>query len=154
MSISKELYQQLILDHNRSPRNFGKPEKYTHYSEGYNALCGDHYWVYLTLENDELIKEIKFSGEGCAISKASASMMSELCLNKTKAEVLNLFDIFKKLVKEGSLSEAESQQMRKLMIFKNIFQYPSRVKCAILAWYTIVSALEKNQQTTSEGVDI
>ena len=95
MSISKSLYQQLILDHNRSPRNYGKLVNPTHFSEGYNALCGDRFLVYLNLDpQKKVIDDIKFSGEGCAISKASASIMSEIFLKKSVSEAKELFVLF------------------------------------------------------------
>ncbi len=153
--MNQNLYQQLILDHNRSPRNYGKIENPSHFSEGYNALCGDYFLVYLTLdEKNQTVKEIKFSGDGCAISKASASMMSELIINKKLPEIKNYFAIFKRLVKGEKLISEEEEVMSKLIIFANIHKYPSRVKCAILAWYTVIAALENKDKTSSENEEI
>ncbi len=153
--INQNLYQQLILDHNRSPRNYGKLDNPTHFSEGYNALCGDHFLIYLNLDSSgRIVEEIKFSGEGCAISKASASMMSEIFTKKSIDEVRELFDLFKRLVKGQPISQAEEKKISKLIIFANIHKYPSRIKCAILAWHAVAAALDNKKQTSSENVEI
>ncbi len=138
-----ELYQEFILEHNRSPRNFGKIEN-THFSEGYNPLCGDHYTVYLRIKDDK-IEEISFEGKGCAISKASASMMTEILEGKTVEESLELFSKFYKLV-EGEKVE----NIGSLEILKGVSKYPSRVKCATLAWHAMKSAINNKEVATTE----
>lgn len=138
-----ELYQEFILEHNRSPKNFGKIE-YTHFSEGYNPLCGDHYHVYINLNNN-LIEDISFEGKGCAISKASASMMTDILKGKNVEEAFNLFNKFYKLI-EGEQVEG----IGNLEILKGVSKYPSRVKCAILAWYAMKSALNNKEIATTE----
>ena len=140
MSALRELYQEVILDHNKSPRNFRTMEHPTKKIEGYNPLCGDHYTVYLALENDT-ITDISFEGNGCAISKASASVMSSLVKGKTKSEAEKLFASFHKLVTGGLTGEAEVEELGKLAAFSGVSEFPARVKCASLPWHTLHAAL-------------
>jgi nitrogen fixation protein NifU and related proteins len=135
-----ELYQQIILDHNRSPRNFRPMADATCALEGYNPLCGDHYTVYLKLDG-ETITDISFDGAGCAISKASASVMSQLVKGKTRQEAERLFGIFHDLV-TGKVDAADRlADLGKLAAFAGVCEFPARVKCASLAWHTMHSAL-------------
>jgi len=149
MDTQLELYQQVILEHNRKPRNFGKLERASHQSEGYNPICGDHFWVYLQLSAEGRVEKLTFEGSGCAISKASASMMTEALQGKTDAEALALCDQFHHLVK----GEAVTVPMGKLVVFANIWKYPARVKCAALAWHAVQGALYKETCITTETED-
>lgn len=143
------LYTDLILDHNKSPRNYKKLENYNHKAEGFNPLCGDHYNLYLKLE-DDVIKDITFEGSGCAISKASASMMTSALKGKTKAEAEELFKKFHKLVTSKIGEEQQTGGLGKLEVFSGVRDYPVRVKCASLAWHTLKAALNDEQKVTTE----
>lgn len=143
-----ELYQQTILEHNRSPRNFKKLEGATHVAEGYNPLCGDHLWIYMKVNAEGVIETVTFEGNGCAISKASASMMTTALKGKTTAEAKVIFDEFHKLVIGQLKPDSQPNHLDKLTVFSGIWQYPSRVKCAILSWHTMNGAIE-NQKTIS-----
>src|SRR3989338_5635340 len=132
----QQLYQQMILDHNKHPKNFGDLKYATHQADGFNPLCGDHYLLKLIL-NDATISDIAFTGQGCAISKASASILTTLAKGKTKKEALALFADFKQLL-QGQTGEKFPQEF---MVFKGVAQFPARVKCASLAWHTLKAAL-------------
>ena len=151
MNLSDDLYQQLILEHNRKPRNFCKMVDPTHKAEGFNPLCGDHFWVYFKVNQDsKCIEQVSFHGSGCAISKASASMMTSLLLGRTVSEAHELFYMFMRLLK-GELSELEKQKLSKLGVFEGVRRYPSRVKCANLAWHAMHCALcEHREPVTTE----
>ena len=143
-----ELYQEVILDHSRSPRNFRKLEGANRQEEGYNPLCGDKVQVYLLLEND-VIRDISFVGSGCAISKASASIMTASLKGKTATEAKTLFDQFRLMVTTG---ETHSEQIGKLAAFAGVHNFPARVKCAILPWHAILAALDgKTEPVTTES---
>ncbi len=143
----RELYQQVILDHNSAPRNYGKLEPHTHEAEGDNPLCGDHLHLYLDIE-DGVIKEVKFEGEGCAISKASASVMTTVLKGKTVEEARQLFKRFHDLVtKDGDIPDFDT--LGKLAVFAGVRDYPVRVKCASLAWHTLQQALENSGEKVS-----
>lgn len=148
MSVLNELYQQVILDHNKSPRNFRAMEGATKHVEGYNPLCGDHYTVYVKLEGDRIV-DVSFEGAGCAISKASASVMSSMVKNHTVAEAEELFRDFHRLVKGELAGEEELERLGKLAAFAGVSEFPARVKCASLAWHTLHSALNTNDTTIS-----
>jgi nitrogen fixation protein NifU and related proteins len=146
-----ELYQQTILEHNRNPRNFKKLDGATHVAEGYNPLCGDHLWVYMTINKDQVIEEAAFEGSGCAISKASASMMTASLKGKTTSEAEVLFKEFHELVIGQLKPDAQpDHHLGKLAVFSGIWQYPSRVKCASLGWHTMHGALEKKAAVSTE----
>ena len=147
MSDLRELYQQVILDHNRNPRNFKELANATRKVEGYNPLCGDHYTVFLQLD-DDTIRDVSFTGNGCAISKASASVMSSTVKGKKRDEAEKLFDTFHKLVmgESSGLSEAE---LGRLAAFSGVSEFPARVKCATLAWHTLRTALEGEKESVS-----
>lgn len=138
----RDLYQSLILDHNRSPRNFHRPESTTCQADGYNPLCGDKVTVYLALEGDT-IRDVGFTGSGCAISTASASLMTESLRGKTVQEAQTLFGHFHGVV--TGQEPADPEQLGKLAIFSGVSEYPARVKCASLAWHTLNSALKGDQ---------
>ncbi len=148
MSEVGDLYQEVILDHNRSPRNFGELEGANGQAEGFNPLCGDQITVYLKLEGD-VIQEIRFQGSGCAISKASASMMTLSLKGKTKTEAEVLFDRVHKMLLGELASEAATQELGKLSLLAGVCNYPSRVKCASLAWHTFHTALQGEGGVTS-----
>ncbi len=146
MSDASDLYQQVILDHNKKPRNFGKLGQPSHQAEGFNPLCGDHIWVYVQVGGDGHIDDVKFEGSGCAICKASASMMTLAIKGKTEAEALALFTDFQSLLR----GDASSERLGKLKIFSGIWQYPARVKCAALAWHALNGALTDKQSVSTE----
>ena len=148
MSELSELYQQVILDHNKKPRNFRKLEAANHIAEGYNPLCGDQLTVYLQLENDA-VKDISFEGSGCAISKAAASMMTQVVKGKTRQEAERLFAEFHKMV-TGDLDESVPNQLGNLEIFAGVREFPVRVKCATLAWHTMQAALNNEAMVSTE----
>ena len=148
MSDLKALYQEIILDHNRNPRNFRAIEHPDRKVEGYNPLCGDHYTIFLNFEEDR-ITDISFQGSGCAISKASASIMSQMLKGKTKAEAEQLFEIFHRLVK-GELDPKERlEELGKLAAFAGVSEFPARVKCASLAWHSMHGALASEVKTVT-----
>ena len=138
MTALRELYQEVILDHNKSPRNFGRLEHPDRKVEGVNPLCGDHYTVFLKFDGD-VIADIRFDGAGCAISKASASVMSTVVKGRTRAEALKLFGDFHRLVTGES---GGGTVTGKLAAFSGVSEFPARVKCASLAWHTLKAALE------------
>lgn len=143
----KELYQQVILDHNRAPRNFGTLEPHTHAAEGDNPLCGDHIDIFINVK-DGVIEDIKFSGEGCAISKASASLMTSVLKGKTVEEARKMFEEFHDLVtKDDYLPDFD--KLGKLAVFAGVRTFPVRVKCASLAWHTMLQALKEEEQVVS-----
>lgn len=148
MSALRELYQEVILDHNKSPRNFRAMEGATRKVEGYNPLCGDHYTVYMLLENG-IIKDVSFQGSGCAISKASASLMSSILKGKTKKEAERLFDLFHKVVKGEIDAEGNAETLGKLVALAGVSEFPARVKCASLPWHTAKAALDENDTTVT-----
>jgi len=133
-----DLYQEVVLDHGKRPRNFGPLEGATHHAEGLNPLCGDHFTVHARLDGDRLA-EVRFEGSGCAISKASASVMTGVVKGKSAAEVEALFERFHRLVTEGPV--AASEDLGKLAVFGGVHDYPTRVKCASLAWHALRQAL-------------
>ena len=149
MSELYELYQQVILDHNKKPRNFHKLETANRTAEGYNPLCGDQLHIYLEVEDDQ-VKDISFEGTGCAIFKASASMMTQAVKGKTKRQTEELFQEFHKLLTGEMDAEAEDSQLGKLRIFTGVREYPVRVKCATLSWHTMRAALEGEEKATTE----
>jgi len=151
MSELNELYQQVILDHNKSPKNFRKIENATKEIEGYNPLCGDHIMLYLLMDGD-VIKDISFTGSGCAISKASTSMMTAAMKGKTVEEAEKLFDNFHALV-SGDDNDVDKNALGSLKVFEGVKEFPARVKCAILAWHTLHAALEGQEEMVSTEGD-
>ncbi len=146
-----ELYQQVILDHNKNPRNFKKLENPTHFAEGYNPLCGDHLFVYLNVGRDGIIHDIAFDGSGCAISKSSASMMTQSLKGKTLPEAKKLFEEFHNLVLGKLKPDTDPHHLGKLAIFSGIWQFPSRIKCATLSWHTLNGAIQKVKSVSTES---
>jgi nitrogen fixation NifU-like protein len=148
MSDLRELYQELIIDHSKRPRNFRVLETANRKSEGYNPLCGDKVTVFLELENDRLTN-ISFQGSGCAISTASASVMTESLKGKTLAESEALFEVFHHLVTGKPPAAGKSPELGKLVAFSGVSEFPARVKCAILVWHTLRAALQGAGDTVS-----
>ena len=153
----KELYQEIILDHGKNPRNLRKTENFNKDAKGHNPLCGDKVHIFLKLNENKKIEDISFEGSGCAISMASASLMTDLVKEKEEKEVENLVKDFLEMIKEKpelaskSLSEDEKT---KLMSLSGVKQYPMRVKCATLAWHTLTSAINNSQEEiNSESID-
>ena len=136
----RDLYQEVILDHNKNPRNFHKLENAQCVIDGTNPLCGDHYTIYLIMEGD-VIKDISFDGAGCAISKAAASMMTSVLKGKSKAEAEKLFKIFHNIVTGEESVEEYIDELGKLAAFAGVSEFPIRVKCATLPWHAMHSAL-------------
>lgn len=146
-----ELYQQVIIEHNRNPKNFRKISHATHEAEGYNPLCGDHLHVYLRVqEPGRVIDDVSFEGDGCAISKASASLMTTSLKGKTRQEVEVLFDQFHRLIKGELHPDKDPNVLGKLSVFSGIWHFPARVKCASLCWHTMKGALDKVNMVTTE----
>ena len=144
-----DLYQQVILDHCKKPRNFHELPGATCSAQGHNPLCGDQLSIYLQLEDDQ-VKDISFQGSGCAIFKASASMMTQAVKGKTKQQSEELFDEFHRLVTGELDEETEENQLGKLKIFAGVREFPVRVKCATLSWHTMHAALEGEAKATTE----
>ena len=140
MSDLRELYKEIILDHNRRPRNFGVPDQSNRTAKGHNPLCGDIVTVYLLLEGN-VVKDIQFEGKGCAISIASASIMTELIIGKTEAEALELFQSFHDFVTGDDVAEL-ADELEELKALSGVRDYPMRVKCATLAWHSMAAALD------------
>lgn len=148
MSDLDELYQQVILDHNRSPRNFRAMENADRSAEGFNPLCGDRVKVYLKLEGGA-IKDVSFQGSGCAISKASASMMTTALKDKTEAEAQELFENVHGMLTGECNGQPGAEKIGKLVILSGVCKFPARVKCASLAWHTVNAALKGSGEVTS-----
>jgi len=148
MADLSELYQQVILDHNRKPRNFKVLEAPDFTQEGYNPLCGDQLVIYLKM-NGEIIEDVSFQGSGCAISKASASMMTTAVKGKTRNEADVIFDEFHRMVRGELEPEAEGTHLGRLSIFAGVREFPARVKCASLSWHTLHAALEGSADPVS-----
>jgi len=149
MNEIQELYQQVILDHNKNPRNYGELPQATNIAEGHNPLCGDHIQITAIIEND-IIKDLKFKGSGCAISKASASIMTTLVIGKTVEEAKQLFDVFHKIVTSDLRDRIETIELGKMAVFAGVREYPARVKCASLSWHTLMQALDKAQKDSTK----
>jgi len=148
MSDLRELYQEVILDHQKRPRNFHRPDGANRHADGYNPLCGDKVSVHIRLE-DGRVKDIGFQGSGCAISTASASMMTESLKGKTLAEAEEIFHRFHDLVTGSAPAGADAAGLGKLAVFSGVRDYPARVKCASLAWHTMRAALEGRTETVA-----
>ena len=149
MSELSELYQQVILDHNKKPRNFRKLENANHTAEGYNPLCGDQLTIYVNLA-DNAVKEIAFEGSGCAISKAAASMMTQAVKGKSKEQAEELFKEFHSMVTGELDEESDENSLGNLKIFAGVRDFPVRVKCATLPWHTMQAALNNKEHVSTE----
>lgn len=149
MSELNDLYQEVILDHNKNPRNFREIESATNTADGNNPLCGDALRVYVQME-DGKVKDVAFKGSGCAISKASASMMTQSVKGKTREEAEVLFDEFHKMVTGELNIEEDENHLGKLKIFAGVLEFPARVKCASLSWHTLHAALNEEEIVSTE----
>jgi nitrogen fixation NifU-like protein len=147
MSDLSELYQEVILDHNKRPRNFRVIEGPTHHAEGYNPLCGDRLKLYVNVEEDRIV-DVAFEGSGCAISKASASLMTDALKGKTVADARAMFERFHRMV--TTPPDQTVEDLGKLSVLAGVREFPIRVKCASLAWHTLKAALEREEQTSTE----
>ncbi|WP_373083972.1 Fe-S cluster assembly sulfur transfer protein SufU [Sneathiella sp.] len=146
----RELYQEVILDHSKRPRNFRHPEDANHEAHGYNPLCGDTVNVYLKMGHNGLIEDAAFEGKGCAISLASASMMTEIIKGRTEDEARKIFDGFKKLVTGEENDFDAGEDTERLMMLAGVKDFPMRVKCATLAWHAMASAMDEKPEITTE----
>ena len=145
----KELYKDIILEHGKNPRNFGKCEKYTHEAKGHNPLCGDQVQIYLKLDKEKNVENLTFEGSGCAISIASTSIMTELVKGKGIKVAKNIIFDFLNMIKNTSVlksKDLDEDQKIKIMSLSGVKQYPMRVKCATLAWHTLTSAIKGNKE--------
>ena len=153
----KELYQDIILEHGKSPRNFGKCNGHNHEAKGHNPLCGDQVQVYLKLNDNKKVENLTFEGSGCAISMASTSIMTELIKGKSSLSAKNIIDAFLNMIKSGSelkTNDLNEDQKIKIMSLSGVKQYPMRVKCATLAWHTLISAIDgKKVEINTEVID-
>jgi len=149
MSELNELYQETILEHNKNPRNFRDIADADKFADGKNPLCGDALRVYVKMDGDR-VSDVAFKGSGCAISKASASMMTQTVVGKTKDEAEQLFDEFHKMVTGGLDVESEENHLGKLKIFAGVLEFPARVKCASLSWHTLNAALHGEEEVSTE----
>jgi len=147
----RELYQEVILDHSRHPRHHGVLDDATHKAEGYNPLCGDRVIVYLHLDADGRVADIRFQGKGCAISQASASMMTDLLKGRSQAEAEKLMTGFLHLVKGEDAADLSEDDREILDVMSGISEFPMRVKCATLAWHTYKNAVEEGENAVEEG---
>jgi nitrogen fixation NifU-like protein len=146
----KDLYQQMIMDHNKNPRNFRAIPDATAKVEGFNPLCGDHIHVYLKMNRDT-IEDISFEGSGCAISKAAASMMTSALKGKSRAEAKTLFEEVHAMLSRDIGESVQTEKLGKLAVFAGVSEFPARVKCATLAWHTMLEGLEPTgKQVTTE----
>ena len=149
MSELSDLYQEVILEHNKNPRNFREITDADRTADGNNPLCGDALRVYVDLDGDT-VKDVAFKGSGCAISKASASMMTQVVKGKSKEEAEVIFDEFHRMVTGDLDIETDENQLGKLKIFAGVLEFPARVKCASLSWHTLHAALQGDESVTTE----
>ena len=153
----KELYQEIILEHGKNPRNIGKTENFNKDAKGHNPLCGDSVHVFLKLDNKNKVEDISFEGSGCAISMASASIMTDLVKGKEEKEVREIINDFLGMIKINPNLKSKNlsdEEKTKLMCLSGVKQYPMRVKCATLAWHTLTSAIKNSQEEiNSESID-
>ncbi len=145
---SQELYQEIVMDHNRRPRNFGSMIDSTATSEGFNPLCGDQITLFVKVSED-IVEDISFEGVGCAISKSSASMMTEEIKGKSVEEALTVFQAFREMITAKSDGFKDSEILGDLEILKGVAQYPTRIKCATLSWHTLQAALQGTESDIS-----
>ena len=153
----KELYQEIILDHGKNPRNLRKTENFNKDAKGHNPLCGDKVHIYLKLNENKKVEDISFEGEGCAISMASASIMTDLLRGKEENDVKEIVNDFLEMIKEKdeiNTNLLKDDEKTKLMCLSGVKQYPMRVKCATLSWHTLTSAIDRSQdQINTERLD-
>ena len=154
----KELYQEIILDHGKNPRNLRKTENFNKDAKGHNPLCGDKVHIFLKLNDNKKLEDISFEGQGCAISMASASIMTDLLKGKEEKDVKEIVNDFLEMIKEKdeiNTNLLKDDEKTKLMCLSGVKQYPMRVKCATLSWHTLTSAIDKSQnEINSESLDV
>ena len=154
----KELYQEIILDHGKNPRNLRKTENFNNDAKGHNPLCGDKVHIFLRLNENKKVEDISFEGEGCAISMASASIMTDMIKGKEKNEVKEIISDFLEMIKEKDEIKTnllKDDEKTKLMCLSGVKQYPMRVKCATLSWHTLTSAIDKSQnEINTESLEV
>ncbi len=154
----KELYQEIILDHGKNPRNLRKTENFNKDAKGHNPLCGDKVHIFLKLNENKKVEDISFQGQGCAISMASASIMTDLLKGKEEKEVKEIVNVFLEMIKEKdeiNTNLLKDDEKTKLMCLSGVKQYPMRVKCATLSWHTLTSAIDKSQnEINSESLEL
>ena len=154
----KELYQEIILDHGKNPRNLRKTENFNKDAKGHNPLCGDKVHIFLRLNENKKVEDISFEGEGCAISMASASIMTDMIKGKEKNEVKEIISDFLEMIKEKDEIKTnllKDDEKTKLMCLSGVKQYPMRVKCATLSWHTLTSAIDKSQnEINTESLEV
>lgn len=148
MSEFNELYMEVILDHNKNPRNKGIIDDHTNHADGHNPLCGDKISLDLIIVND-IVEDIKFTGSGCAISTASSSILTEYIIGKKTTEIRDLFEDFHDLV---TTDNSNNESLGKLSVFEGVKKYPARVKCATLAWHTLIAAIDGDEEVSTEWV--
>ncbi len=148
MSDLRDLYQEVVIDHGRRPRNFHALDPHSHYADGFNPLCGDKMTLYLQINDDNVIEDVSFTGSGCAISMASASLLTEQLKGKTVAEGQALFDAFHAMLTDDD-ALPDMEQLDKLAVLEGVREYPTRVKCATLAGHTLRAALNREDQPVS-----
>jgi len=146
----RDLYQQVIVDHNKSPRNYGKLEDADHEADGHNPLCGDRLHVYLKINDDNIIEDISFEGSGCAISVASASLMTDALKGKSVDEFKEMFEGFQHMVTSDLAEAPDEAALGKLAVLSGVREFPSRIKCAVLCWHTVKSAVEGGEVAKTE----
>ena len=149
MSDLRELYQEVILDHTKNPRNFGRLDPRSHSAEGHNPICGDHLTVYLRLQ-DARVEDVRFEGTGCAISTASASLMTQSVKGKSIAETEKLFEVFHDTVTGPADRQPDLEALGKLAVLAGVREFPMRVKCASLAWHTLHAAIQGEAEVSTE----
>ena len=152
----KELYQEIILEHGKNPRNLGKTADFNKDAKGHNPLCGDNIHVYLKLNGQKIVEDISFEGSGCAISMASASIMTDLIKGKSDNEAKEIIDDFLGMIKENPQLNSENlkeDEKTKLMCLSGVKQYPMRVKCATLSWHTLTSAIDNTQEEINTEIE-
>ena len=154
----RELYQEIILDHGKNPRNLRKTENFNKDAKGHNPLCGDKVHIFLKLNDNKKLEDISFEGQGCAISMASASIMTDLLKGKEEKEVKEIVNDFLEMIKEKDEIKTnllKEDEKTKLMCLSGVKQYPMRVKCATLSWHTLTSAIDKSQnEINSESLEV
>ena len=143
----EDLYQEIVMDHNRRPRNFKKLENAQRTAEGFNPLCGDQISLYVNVDDDGVIEDIGFEGAGCAISKATASMMTEAIKGKNVDKAEEIFEAFRHMLTRKPEEEYDYELLGDLEILQGVSQFPTRIKCATLSWHTLNSALDGKQPT-------
>ena len=151
MSDLNELYQEILLEHNSKPRNFRKLDQANHTADGFNPLCGDRISLYLQVE-DGIITDVGFQGTGCAISRASASMMTQSIKGKSQKQAREIFEAFRRMVTLGEEQDTDSDTLGDLFVLAGVSRYPARVKCATLSWHTLQAALngKRDRPTSTE----